>query len=152
RGVARLAGDHLAVDLAVEVLLDGGDAGFQALRRHIVEQDVVARQRADVRDPVAHLAGADDTDSANSGHAVRLTPIKYPPYLTVPRTREGASRVLRNCTTRNELMPRCGGVAPASQALSRRSERSVPFSGLPAKSGGLLRMVAQPDGEGNAAQ
>ena len=56
------------------VALDRLEAGFQPLGRDIVQHDVEAGQRADVRDAVAHLACADHADGANAGHA-DLTPV-----------------------------------------------------------------------------
>ena len=68
--VAGLLGNHLAVDLAVQVALDGLETRFQTLCGDVVQKHVEPGQRADVRNAVTHLACADDPDGANAGHAV----------------------------------------------------------------------------------
>mgnify|MGYP001468445788 CR=1 FL=1 len=76
-GVALLDGNALARNLARHVAVDGRKDGFDAVARNVVERDVVTRQRADMRDAVAHLTGADDAHLAklhNSNPWFRAAP------------------------------------------------------------------------------
>ena len=54
--------DDAALDLAREVFGDGLDRGVDAGRVRVVQQHIVAAQRAHVRDAIAHLPRADDPD------------------------------------------------------------------------------------------
>ncbi len=73
RGLALLVADALAADLARQVAVDGGNALRDPVGDDVVEQNVIAGQRADMGDAVAHLAGADDADLANGrSHSCRL--------------------------------------------------------------------------------
>ena len=65
RGLALFLGDALAADLPRQVAVDGGEPGIDAVGRDVVEQHVQAGERADMRDAVAHLTGADHADLAN---------------------------------------------------------------------------------------
>ena len=73
RRLAVLLGDQLARDLPRQVAVDGGEPGIDAVGRDVVEQDVDAGERADMRDAVAHLTGADHADLADcKRHFLRL--------------------------------------------------------------------------------
>src|SRR5207302_4989276 len=79
--------DALTADLPGHVAVDGGDPGFDAVGRHVVELDVVAGKRADMGDAAAHLPGADYADFLDiERHGVRLTccPERFP-LVQVPR-------------------------------------------------------------------
>ena len=65
RSLALLVGDALAADLTRQVAADGGEPFGNALGDNVVEQHVQAGQRADMRDAVAHLTGADHADLAD---------------------------------------------------------------------------------------
>jgi hypothetical protein len=70
-GLALFLADALAAHLPGHVAVDGCDPGFDPVGGEIVELDVEAGERADVRDAAAHLTGADDADFANlERHAV----------------------------------------------------------------------------------
>jgi hypothetical protein len=58
----RVLGDLAAPDLPAEVLLDQRDRAVERLLADVGHDDVIARQRADMRDAVAHLARPDDAD------------------------------------------------------------------------------------------
>ena len=64
RSLAFLVADALLADLTRQIAVDGGERRGDAVGRDVVEQDVIAGQRADMGDAVAHLAGADDPDLA----------------------------------------------------------------------------------------
>ena len=61
-GVAVWLADLLAADLAIQVTPDQGHGGIQAFLGNVSHHNVIARKRANMRDAVAHLARADDTD------------------------------------------------------------------------------------------
>ncbi len=65
RVLALLVADALAADLARQIAVDGGECGRDAVGRNVVEQDMIAGQRTNVGDTVAHLARADDPDLAD---------------------------------------------------------------------------------------
>ena len=87
RGLALLVADALATDLPCQVAVDGRQSCRDAVGGDVVEQNVIARQRADVGDAVAHLAGADDADLVNGmRHLVRLLAahllaVRFGPFL-----------------------------------------------------------------------
>jgi hypothetical protein len=51
--------------VARQVAIDGRQPGLDALLGDVVKADVVASDRANMRDAVAHLTGADDADFAD---------------------------------------------------------------------------------------
>ena len=124
--------DTLAADLARQIAADGGDALGNALGDDVVEQDLKTRERADMRDAVAHLSGADHADIADGVTlaaamiAARLRPVLHFDHLRLP-----SSRALRPLI--NDRAFRAPGPAPAGPdrgpppTHSRRPERS----GLP---------------------
>ena len=65
RGLALVLGDALAANLPRHVAVDGGERGLQPVVGNVVEDDVDAGERADMRDAAAHLPGADDADLLN---------------------------------------------------------------------------------------
>ena len=65
RGLTVLLGNALARDLPRHISVDGRDAGLDPVDRNIVEPDVEAGQRADMRDAAAHLPCTDHTDGAD---------------------------------------------------------------------------------------
>ena len=58
--------DDVLGDLARHVAVDGREPGLDAVGRDVVERHGKAGERADMGDAVAHLAGADHADFANS--------------------------------------------------------------------------------------
>ena len=62
RGVARLLGDLAAVDALLQVRLDLAETRLDQVARNVVEVRVEAGRSRDVRNAVAHGAGADDED------------------------------------------------------------------------------------------
>ena len=75
-------GDDAARDLARHVALDGGARLVDRLLLQVVEGDVVAGQRDDMGDAVAHLAGADDADRLDGRPARRLRALAGSLHLT----------------------------------------------------------------------
>ena len=65
RVLARVLGDALLGDLTRHVAVDGRQTRLDAIGRHVVEHDRIARQRADMGNAVAHLPGADHADILN---------------------------------------------------------------------------------------
>ena len=63
--------DVAARDLPHEVLLDHGNAGFDPVMAHIVQQNVVAAERADMGDTRTHLASANDADRLDLNHPAK---------------------------------------------------------------------------------
>ena len=55
-------GDEAAADLPGHVALDRAERLVERVFLLVVEDDVVAGERDDMGDPVAHLAGTDDAD------------------------------------------------------------------------------------------
>ena len=68
RRLAVLFADALAGDLPRHVAVDGRDPGLEAVGVDIVELDVEAGERADMRDAAAHLSRADHADLADGMH------------------------------------------------------------------------------------
>jgi len=92
RGMALLVGNALASDLAGKIAADGGEPLGNALDIDIVEQHVQAGERADMRDPVAHLTRADHANLADGMGgaamiAARLRPLLHFDHLRLPFTR-----------------------------------------------------------------
>ena len=91
RRFALIVGDALPADLARQIAADGGDAFGNALDDDIVEQNVKARERADMGDAVAHLACADHADLADRMRhrggvrfVARLRPLLHFDHLRLP--------------------------------------------------------------------
>src|SRR4029077_1412600 len=92
RGVALLVGNALASDLAGKIAADGGEPFGNTLDIDIVEQHVQAGERADMRDPIAHLTRTDHADladgmSAGAMIAARLRPLLHFDHLRLPFAR-----------------------------------------------------------------
>ena len=61
--LAALLVGHLAVgDLAGQVAVDGGEAGFDAILGDVVNMDLVSSRSRDMGDTAAHLTRADNSD------------------------------------------------------------------------------------------
>jgi hypothetical protein len=61
-------------DLTRKVAADGGEHGLQAIFGHIVNVNIIARHRADMSDPAAHLARAYNANTLDLvAHGFRLT-------------------------------------------------------------------------------
>ena len=89
-GLPLVVGDALAADLARQIAADGGKPLGNALGDDVVEQHVETRERADMGDAAAHLAGTDHADLADGkrrrlgASAARHRPLLHFDHLRLP--------------------------------------------------------------------
>ena len=96
RRLALALADRVLGDLARHVAVDGGDAGLDAVFRHVVERDLEAGERAYMGDAAAHLTGADDAYPVNvhvRSLALRAIPKNAPSGSTAKRAASPLSGV-----------------------------------------------------------
>ena len=67
-GDARCLVELLALDETREISAERGEASIDPFLGNVVEGDVESGDRADLRDPGAHLPGADDADRVDFNH------------------------------------------------------------------------------------
>ena len=123
RLLALVLPDAARGDLTGEIAVYRGERGLELVRRDIVDHHCVPGQRADMRDPVAHLACANDSDfSYATGHS--MPRFALPAYLACFGKEEGCgaaisrdNATLRRCLTR---WTRRGCRAPPSDVSGAR--------------------------------